>query len=188
MVRHKTVCKECEKPAKDAWSARNRAVANASVQRWRLKYPEKNRAMNDSWVARNPEKVGEYRRSHQRIRRARKKGNGHLRYDSFAVFEREAWLCCLCGLPMRRIERGDRRNHKGKHPPDWPTIEHVRTIKAHGPDDPANVRASHARCNQRRHTMDFEEAQRKFGANPPFSPGEVEALREGKPLNPTAEK
>ena len=79
-------------------------------------------------------------RFYSRKRRALKLGNSHKPYTDIYVFERDNWICGICG---RRI------NKRLKHPnPLSKSIDHIIPISKGGADAPINLQATHLRCNQ----------------------------------------
>jgi 5-methylcytosine-specific restriction endonuclease McrA len=65
------------------------------------------------------------------------------RFDPLEVYERDAWLCRLCGRPLDRdadpaLDR------------EAPTLDHVRPVEDGGRHELGNVRAAHRACNSAR--------------------------------------
>lgn len=77
----------------------------------------------------------------QGIRRARQRGLPAESVDRYAVFERDDWMCSLCGEPIDKALTG-------RHPMSA-SLDHV--IPLAWPDSPghvlSNVAAAHLRCN-----------------------------------------
>lgn len=75
-------------------------------------------------------------------RRARRYGGRIVPYDRAAIFERDGWMCAICGSAIDpRLRYPD---------PLSPSIDHDDLLVDGGDDAPWNVRASHLRCNLRR--------------------------------------
>ena len=71
--------------------------------------------------------------------RALKRGVQHKPYATNYVFERDGWVCQICG---RKI------NRRLKYPnPHSGSIDHIVPLSKGGSDAPANVQATHLRCN-----------------------------------------
>lgn len=60
-------------------------------------------------------------------------------YTTNYIFERDNWICGICG---RKI------NRRLRHPnPLSPSIDHIQPLSKGGWDSPVNVQAAHLRCN-----------------------------------------
>jgi len=71
--------------------------------------------------------------------RALKRGASHEPYTTDYVFERDNWMCQICG---RKI------NKRLKWPnPQSKSIDHIIPLSRGGNDSPLNVQAAHLRCN-----------------------------------------
>lgn len=75
-------------------------------------------------------------------RRARLRGNDSERFDPVEVYERDGWICGLCGEPV----------NPGLQWPDplSVSLDHVVPVSLGGPHTRANTRCSHLGCNSRR--------------------------------------
>jgi len=83
----------------------------------------------------NPEKCVAKRRKY----RALKRGNAHNPYKDIDIFERDNWICGICGQKI---------NKRLKHPnPRSKSIDHIMPLSRGGNDTPINVQAAHLRCN-----------------------------------------
>lgn len=83
----------------------------------------------------NPEKIKAGNRKH----RAVKRGARHEQYLDSCVFDRDGWVCGICG---RKI------NKRLKYPhPRSKSIDHIVPLSKGGSDSPINVQAAHLRCN-----------------------------------------
>lgn len=80
------------------------------------------------------------RRIHKAKRRAVERGLGAERIDPIKVFERDGWVCYLCGADTPREMRGT-------YAPNAPELEHVVPLAAGGEHAWANVRCACRRCN-----------------------------------------
>lgn len=91
-----------------------------------------------------------YRQTHQeqkrldsRKRKVLKRGNAHEPYRDSYVFERDGWICQLCGQKI---------NKRLKYPnPRSKSIDHIIPLSKGGNDSPMNVQATHLRCNVGKH-------------------------------------
>jgi len=114
---------------------------------WALRNPDRSRAIKAKWAQNNPESA----RQAARRRRARKQQNGIEPYRDTDIFDRDAWMCYLCGNDIN--PQLPRTNIWGA------TIDHVIPIAMGGADAPDNVRAAHLRCNSTKHTRDVAWTQ-----------------------------
>lgn len=63
-------------------------------------------------------------------------------YADRQIFERDGWVCRLCGEPIDpEVRRADL---------DGATIDHTIPLSRGGSDTPANVTAAHNRCNRQK--------------------------------------
>lgn len=77
--------------------------------------------------------------------KALKQGVGHEPYRDSYIFQRDGWVCGICG---RKI------NKKLKHPnPLSKSINHIIPLSKGGNDSPVNVQAAHLRCNMGKHNI-----------------------------------
>ncbi len=100
---------------------------------------EKMKSRQKDYRQANPDKY----RLYNRKRRALKRGVYHEPYMNNYVFERDGWICGICG---RKI------NRRLKHPnPLSSSIDHIIPLSKGGNDDPVNAQAAHLRCNFGKH-------------------------------------
>ena len=98
----------------------------------------------------NPEK----RKVKQRRYKASKRENNHEPYQNNYIFERDNWICGICG---RKI------NKRLKYPnPLCASIDHIVPLSKGGDDRPVNVQASHLRCNLGKNAINIGQL-RMFG-------------------------
>ena len=98
----------------------------------------------------NAEKI----RIDNRKRIALKRGVRHEAYKGNYIFERDGWVCGICG---RKI------NKRLKHPnPLSKSIDHIVPLSKGGDDSPENVQAAHLRCNIGKHARNIGQL-RMFG-------------------------
>jgi hypothetical protein len=132
------------------WRKRNRG----QQKQYKIEYYKRNKQIINSkckkYYKTNKDKCcdvsAKYRLNHmeekracERNRRALKIGVGYEPYLSSYVFERDGWVCGICG---RKI------NKQLKHPdPLSPSIDHIVPLSKGGTDSPINVQESHLRCN-----------------------------------------
>ena len=91
------------------------------------------------YYSEHPEK----RRIKQRRYKASKRSNAHQPYQNTYIFDRDGWICQICG---RKI------NSRRKYPdPLSASIDHIVPLSKGGADSPVNVQASHLRCNMGKH-------------------------------------
>ena len=100
---------------------------------------------NTGWQKKYHQKHPEKQRIFNRKRRALKRGGQHKPYATNYVFERDNWVCQICG---RKI------NRKLKYPnPRSGSIDHIVPLSKGGNDSPINVQATHLRCNVGKHAI-----------------------------------
>lgn len=87
---------------------------------YRRKYPEKPRVLCRKY-------------------RALKRGNSHEPYAETYIYERDGWICGICGRKINK--RLKRPNLLSK------SIDHIIPLSKGGADAPTNVQAAHLRCN-----------------------------------------
>lgn len=89
-------------------------------------------------------------------RRARKRMAFVADVHRHKIFERDRWLCHLCGKRLRRLA-------VAPHPLS-PTLDHVIPLAKGGTHEPANVRAAHFICNSTKGDRGGGEQMLLFGA------------------------
>ncbi len=136
-----------EEQCKQCCYARTVARRKANPEQYKAQYTacnrrnwrnnkEKIRIHNKAYHIINPGVA----RSSNRKRRALKVENYHEPYKDIDVFERDNWVCGVCGQKI---------NKRLKHPnPRSKSIDHIIAISAGGPDAPINLQPAHLRCNQ----------------------------------------
>ncbi len=150
---HKAYCSDCGREDSREWiiahPEENRARARKGYEddpeagkkrakEWSAKNPEKRRAICRKWSQENPE----LQRASTQRRRARLANVEHEKFRDVDVFERDKWICGICGQPINPAER---------HPaPGHAQLDHVVPIAKGGPHTWENVQASHAICNQQK--------------------------------------
>jgi len=99
----------------------NKEKIKKEKKAYRQKYPEKGRIQN-------------------RKHKALKLGNNHEPYTDIYIYERDGWICQICG---RKINKRLKRHH-----PYSKSIDHIIPLSKGGADAPINLQATHLRCNQ----------------------------------------
>ena len=157
--------KEKVKAGKKASALKNIEKKRAKNRAYNLTHKEEVRARSKIWYFANIEKAKANRRAHYlankeenkikrreyykkhpdkcrkfwRKRRAIKRGNAHEPYTDTYIFERDGWICQLCGQKI---------NKRLKWPnPRSKSIDHIIPYSKGGDDAPINVQATHLRCN-----------------------------------------
>lgn len=137
-----------------------RELAKARNASYRERHPGRIEASRAGWIARNPdyqraeptaEQLAHIRRQRVKYaatRRARQLGVGYEEFDPQEIFERDGWLCYLCGKPVDRDA-------------SWPdprsvSLDHVIPLVAGGPHSRANTACTHLGCNVRKHAKIIE--------------------------------
>ncbi len=117
----------------------NQEKVGAWQRAYYIRHSDKIKAKSKAYHQAHPEQ------ERQRWRKyiALKLGNGHEPYAENYIFERDSWICGICG---RKI------NKRLKHPnPLSKSIDHIVALSKGGNDSPSNVQASHLRCNMLKH-------------------------------------
>jgi 5-methylcytosine-specific restriction endonuclease McrA len=87
--------------------------------------------------------------------RARKTGSGRveivMHHD---VFERDNWICYLCGEIVPEESRDNTGTHLGEYDPLAPSLEHVIPRSQGGDHTLDNLRTAHQQCNRLKFTGD----------------------------------
>ena len=90
-------------------------------------------------VYRQKEDAKALRKANGRKRQALKLGNHHERYTDIEIFERDGWVCGICGQKInKRLKYPNQRSK---------SIDHIVPLSKGGADAPINLQASHLRCN-----------------------------------------
>lgn len=91
------------------------------------------------WAQVNPDSI----RSNKHIRRAREKSVQYEVFSASEIFERDRWICQICGHSVPRDTR---------HPdPLSPSLDHIIPISKGGPHIATNAQLAHLTCNLRKH-------------------------------------
>jgi hypothetical protein len=84
----------------------------------------------------------QYINAAKRLRADRITANGIENIDPTVVFERDNWMCRLCGISVKR--------NCHHHDPLAPTVDHIHPVSMGGPHTMANVQCAHRVCNERK--------------------------------------
>lgn len=107
------------------WYSASRARRLADARRYRRRHPEKIRA-NGS------------------VARARKRAALVERFDHCEIFERDGWICQICG---KQVDRERAWPH-----PQSPSLDHIVPLAKGGEHSRRNVQLAHLGCNWHKHT------------------------------------
>lgn len=122
----------------------------ASQKAYQLAHAEDIKRKRKTYRLAHNEKIADYQKDYRRKYpekprglcrkyRALKRGNAYEPYTGNYIYERDNWLCGICG---RKI------NKRLKHPnPLSPSIDHIVPVSKGGSDASINVQAAHLRCN-----------------------------------------
>ncbi len=83
-------------------------------------------------------------RRQMHLRRARLLGNEWEAFDPAEVYERDGWVCGICGLPVDPVLTAP--------DPGSVSLDHVAPVSQRGPHTRENTRCSHLGCNIKRGT------------------------------------
>lgn len=102
--------------------------------------PEVGRKRALQWAKDNPEKAARLNSRNNRRRKAVMRGASLTeRFDAADIYERDAWICGLCGRPIdQTLKYPDRMSA---------SLDHVVPISKGGQHTRANAQAAHYTCN-----------------------------------------
>ena len=130
-----------------------RARSRASSARYYEKHKERSYAAARKWVSENPERrkasLAKYHAAHpevarenRRRRRARLRGAVTEVFSDAEIFERDGWVCGICGQSI---------DPNLRYPdPASPSLDHIVPLSRDGDHTRTNVQASHLGCNRRK--------------------------------------
>lgn len=116
--------RERDKATARAWHAANKEYREATIRAWREANPERWRAIQRA------NRTKRYRLLADAVQEP---------YTRAEVFERDGWVCQLCGEPVDRELRAP--------DPGSASIDHIVPLSLGGDDTPANVQLAHFSCN-----------------------------------------
>lgn len=127
--------------------ATNKDARRAYWAEWASE-PENRRRIRESsraWAADNPEKIREYRAS----RRALLVAATVERFDPYEVFERDQWICQLCGDSVDKDLKFPELMSR--------SLDHIVPLTRGGEHSRANTQLTHFLCNARKNNRLEEE-------------------------------
>ena len=133
--------REANREARQEHQRRYREANRETLRERHRRYYEENREAvrerNRQYDKANPDKV----RTHSHTRRARKCGAFVETVVARQVYERDNWVCHICGRVIP-----DAANHQYPRP-NSPSLDHVVALANGGEHSYANCKAAHLRCN-----------------------------------------
>ena len=121
------VCKECGEVFVNKYGDKRRVYCSDECHKKAYKKTESYKAQT---------------KRRNRRRRARMAGANSIPYNDIDIFNRDAWICQICGT---LVDKNTRHPH-----PLSPTIDHIIPLSKGGPDEPGNVQLAHFICNSRK--------------------------------------
>jgi 5-methylcytosine-specific restriction endonuclease McrA len=128
------------------WRAENPGLAETYTKRWKENNAERVREMKREWARKNPDSVRAMSaRNRARNgdgkarRRARLREVAHEKIVPARVYERDRWICAICGKKVNR-------KLKGPHPQSA-SIDHIVPVSLGGEHTYINVQLAHYSCN-----------------------------------------
>lgn len=122
---------------------RDKEKRNAASRAWHSANAERGRALARASISRQRDAdLDEYRAKKAEQASRRRARIAKVAVDSFRhneVFERDSWVCQLCGGP---VDRSKIFPH-----PDSPSLDHVVPISRGGEHSRANAQCAHLSCN-----------------------------------------
>lgn len=123
----------------NAWRERNKEKISRQRKIHYLENQDRIKAYHKIYYIGNKEKA----KIHRRKRKALKRGVYHEPYTDAQIFNRDNWICGICGQKI---------NKRLKWPnPRSKSIDHIIPMIKGGSDSPINLQASHLRCNLSKH-------------------------------------
>lgn len=160
--KHYIANKEAHDEKNKVWAEANKESRVASCKKWRLNNRDKANAASLKWQKENKEKVkfnnreyskthpdGVRRRNHER--RARLRNAAIEKFNPSEIFERDNWLCQLCG---KRVDKLLKRPD-----PLSASLDHIVPLSKGGAHSRANTHLAHLTCNLRAHTGGVKQAR-----------------------------
>ena len=168
----RSFCKKCHNLSVKKWKAKNQTkvkdynTKNADkraeyMKQWRAENPDKVKKQAAKWVSENrarwckkkviwnnenPVKVKDYH--HQR--RARIRGTTFEKINADQVYERDGWICKICGeIVNQDLEYPD---------PLSKTLDHIIPLSKGGSHTVENVQLAHLNCNLKK----YNKLERSF--------------------------
>ena len=115
-----------------------REAINESNRRWRANNPETRRAIEARYWKRHPEKM----RAKNARGKARRRGQVVETVDPLAIYERDGWICQLCGEGVdSAIASPDPRSA---------SLDHIIPLSRGGVHAEVNCQLAHRSCNSRK--------------------------------------
>jgi hypothetical protein len=153
------------------WYQENRQLVLDRMKQYYAENAEAVKARVAAWYAEHPETVAAYRptanasrrtpegraqgRKDSHKRRARMQQAGVEDFDDLEIFERDAWVCQLCWLPVDpELQHPDRMSK---------SLDHVIPILLGGPHTRDNTQLAHLVCNIKKGNKEHVLARRKGG-------------------------
>ena len=138
LERSRAIAKESARKRRESDPDGFRAKRNAAAQARRDSKPEVRRRSVEAtraWQVANPDKV----RDVSRRRRALQLSVAIESFSGVEIFERDDWVCQLCGLPVDREARAPA--------PRSPSLDHIVPLSRGGAHSRANVQLACLGCN-----------------------------------------
>lgn len=127
----RSACRACENADSLRWREANREKHAALARRWYRENWDRARDNRRRYATKHPEVV----RDQSRRRLARKRALPSEPINEVEIFDRDGWVCQLCGKP---VEKGEE------------SLDHIIPISLGGPHLKSNVQLAHRRCNSRK--------------------------------------
>jgi len=137
----RNACKPCDSARVKARYRDTRAERLEYQKQYKVRNPERYRALQQAWVDRNRDKV----HAIQSRRRAAKRGATHAPYSRAAIFAEYGGTCAYCDAPAEHLD-------------------HVVALSRGGADAPHNLLPACAPCNLSKGAKSLAEWVLSWGA------------------------
>jgi rRNA maturation endonuclease Nob1 len=147
---HKPYCKDCGRQSSLTWARTHEMENKARASAWYAQNRERGKARSAEFASKNPEKVLEYKKrysmEHPEVsratshrRRARMRGSAAEKFLDSEIFERDLWICQICGEPIDQSAKAPE--------PLSRSLDHITPISKGGSHTRENVQTAHLQCN-----------------------------------------
>lgn len=136
---------------------KNKQKLNEIGRIYRKTHKSEGYELGRKWRKDNPDKVKIISQKATQKRRAIKQNAKIEDFNPFEVFERDNYICQLCGIRTRP-------DFKNRWHPKYPNLDHIIPLSKGGEHSKRNSQCLCSRCNHQKHNKtDFGDQMRLFG-------------------------